>query len=110
MRSCVRSRGTIIGTFDPELDHYRHRSVMSGKLSPALKALLGARHAKGSAIAAPAKLDTLFDSVYHSAKAVGLGHDTVLTLSVESSVLIRANLRGLANVLALRWGKGRRLL
>jgi hypothetical protein len=56
---------------------------MSGKLSPALKALLVASHARGSAIPASAKLDTLFDSVYKSAKSVGLGRDTVLTLSVS---------------------------
>lgn len=60
-----------------------HEKTMSAKLSPALKALLTASHARGSALPVPAKIDSLFDSVYKSAKSVGLGHDIVLTLSVS---------------------------
>lgn len=58
---------------------------MSAKFSPALKALLTASHARGGAIPAPAhvKLQGLFDSITKSAKEVGVGIETVLTLSVR---------------------------
>lgn len=61
---------------------------MPAKLSAALKVILKAPHAKGTAIPAPASAITekLFNSLKTSAAANGLGSEAWLTLSVCSQV------------------------
>lgn len=58
--------------------------MASTKLSPALKALIAAPHARGTALPAPslAVTDRLFDSIRASATSNGIGSSTWLTLSV----------------------------
>lgn len=60
--------------------------MSKNSLTPALKALLKAPHARGSAIPAPprAASDALFDHIKSSAESNGIGHAAWLTLSVSN--------------------------
>lgn len=65
--------------------------AMPSKLSPSLKALLKAPHARGTALPSPSPLvlSKLFDSIAHSAAEKGVGADAWLTLSVRTIAAVR---------------------
>ena len=82
----TRPRSSLVLRMAPPSGSHSTRSDMSTKLSPALKALLKAPHARGAALPAPPRpvSDALFDALRKSAAANGVGHQTWLTLSVRT--------------------------
>lgn len=72
--------------------HYSTMSAAATKLSPALKALISAPHARGSALPAPPKsvCTDLFTRISSSGRHHGLGLDSWLCLSTASLVTVNS--------------------